>query len=401
MVRLLFCFFVLQIAGCAWLTDLTNLGENNEAVKPKPLEPLKSEVEIDRLWKTRIGKSNFGSISMLAPQLFRGKLYAASADGNVKALEASNGKELWAINVSEFYQGAEYDKALSKNGDILTGGVGLGEGLLVICTVAGEVLALNQDDGALVWRAKASSEALAPPQVNGDIAVVHTIDGKLTAYNSRNGARRWTYSSALPPLSLRGTATPLLTSQYVIGAFANGRVAILDRDSGLPGFDQMIGISKGRNDLDRLVDVDGRMVLLGQRLYAVGYQSRLIAVDLATLSLEWSREASSIVGLGEGFGNIYVSHSDGVIGAYDAVTGKIVWEVDALTNRSISVPVSSSSFLLVGDLQGYLHVIAQSDGRFVGRRKIDNSGVSVGPISDGGRIYLLANNGTLSAYEIY
>ena len=113
------------------------------------------------------------------------------------------------------------------------------------------------------------------------------------------------------------------------------------------------------------------------------------------------RDRSSIVGLGEGFGNIYVSHGDGVIGAYDAVTGKIVWEVDALTNRSISVPVSSSSFLLVGDLQGYLHVIAQSDGRFVGRRKIDNSGVSVGPISDGGRIYLLANNGTLSAYEIY
>ena len=401
MKRLLFCFFVLQIAGCAWLTDLTNLGENNEAVKPKQLEPLKSEVEIDRLWKTRIGKSNSGRISMLAPQLFRGTIYAASADGTVKALEASNGRELWAINVSEFYQGAEYDKALSKNGDILTGGVGLGEGLLVICTIAGEVLALSHDDGTLVWRAKASSEALAPPQVNGDIAVVHTIDGKLTAYNSRNGARRWTYSSALPPLSLRGTATPLLTSQYVIGAFANGRVAILDRDSGLPGFDQMIGISKGRNDLDRLVDVDGRMVLLGQRLYAVGYQSRLIAVDLATLSLEWSNEASSIVGLGEGFGNIYVSHSDGVIGAYDAVTGKIVWEVDALTNRSISVPVSSSSFLLVGDLQGYLHVIAQSDGRFVGRRKIDNSGLSVGPISDGGRIYLLANNGTLSAYEIY
>ena len=401
MTRLLFCFFVLQIAGCAWLTDLTNLGENNEAVKPKPLEPLKSEVEIDRLWKTRIGRSNSGRISMLAPQLFRGTLYAASADGTVKALEASNGRELWAINVSEFYQGAEYGKGLSKNGDILTGGVGLGEGLLVICTVAGEVLALNQGDGVLVWRAKASSEVLAPPQVNGDIAVVHTIDGKLTAYNTSNGVRRWTYSSTLPPLSLRGTATPLLTSQYVIGAFANGRVAVLDRDSGLPGFDQMIGISKGRNDLDRLVDVDGRMVLLGQRLYAVGYQSRLIAVDLNTLSLEWSNEASSIVGLGEGFGNIYVGHSDGVIGAYDAVTGKIVWEVDALTNRSISVPVSSSSFLLVGDLQGYLHVIAQSDGRFVGRRKIDNSGLSVGPISDGGRIYLLANNGTLSAYEIY
>ena len=200
---------------------------------------------------------------------------------------------------------------------------------------------------------------------------------------------------------MRGTATPLLTSQYVIAAFANGRLAVLDRESGLPGFDQRIGISKGRNDLDRLVDIDGNMILLGQRLYVVGYQSRLIAVNLNTLSVEWANESSSVVGLGEGFGNVYVGHADGVIGAYDAVTGKIVWEVDALTNRAISAPVTSSSYLVVGDFQGYLHVIAQSDGRFVGRRKIDSSGLSVAPVSDGNRIYLLANNGTLSAYEIH
>ena len=401
MLRLLFCFLVFQIAGCAWLTDVTNLGENNEALKPRPLETLKKEVEIDRLWKTKIGKSKSGSMSMLVPQLSSGSIYVASPDGTVKALKASNGRELWAVNVSKFYQGADYGDAFGKNVDLLTGGVGLGEGLAMIGTVAGEILALNQEDGVLVWRAKASSEVLSPPQVKGDLAIAHTIDGKVVAYNAVNGERRWTYSTTLPPLSLRGTATPLLTSQFVIAAFANGRLAILDRESGLPGFDQRIGISKGRNDLDRLVDIDGTMVLLGQRLYVVGYQSRLIAVNLNTLSVEWANESSSVVGLGEGFGNVYVGHADGVIGAYDAVTGKIVWEVDALTNRAISAPVTSSSYLVVGDFQGYLHVIAQSDGRFVGRRKIDSSGLSVAPVSDGNRIYLLANNGILSAYEIH
>lgn len=397
MLRLLFCFLVFQIAGCAWLTNITNLGDNNESLKPRQLEPLKQEVELDRLWKTKIGKSKSGRMSMLVPQFSSSSIYAASPDGTVKALKTSNGRELWTVNVSKFYQGAGY----GKNVDLLTGGVGLGEGLLIIGTVAGEILALNQEDGVLVWRAKASSEVLSPPQVKDDLVVAHTIDGKVTAYNAINGERRWTYSTTLPPLSLRGTATPLVTSQYVIAAFANGRIAILDRESGLPGFEQMIGISKGRNDLDRLVDIDGAMVLLGQRLYVVGYQSRLIAVNLNTLSVEWFNELSSVVGLGEGFGNIYAGHADGVIDAYDALTGKIVWEVDALTNRAISAPVTSSSYLLVGDFQGYLHVIAQSDGRFVGRKKIDNSGLSVAPISDGNRIYLLANNGFLSAYEIF
>ena len=142
MLRLLFCFLVFQIAGCAWLTDVTNLGENNEALKPRPLETLKKEVEIDRLWKTKIGKSKSGSMSMLVPQLSSGSIYVASPDGTVKALKASNGRELWAVNVSKFYQGADYGDAFGKNVDLLTGGVGLGEGLAMIGTVAGEILSL-------------------------------------------------------------------------------------------------------------------------------------------------------------------------------------------------------------------------------------------------------------------
>ena len=52
------------------------------------------------------------------------------------------------------------------------------------------------------------------------------------------------------------------------------------------------------------------------------------------------------------------------------------------------------------DFEGYLHLIAQSDGRFVGRRRVDGGGVRPGVVEEGGRLYAMGNNGSLSVLEI-
>ena len=110
------------------------------------------------------------------------------------------------------------------------GGVGVGGDLLVIGTGSGDVVAMNQSDGSLAWKVRASSEVLAPPQVDRDIVVVQTIDGKVTGYDALSGDQRWVYTMNTPALTLRGTAAPIIFGDIVITAFANGRVAFLDRE---------------------------------------------------------------------------------------------------------------------------------------------------------------------------
>ena len=51
-------------------------------------------------------------------------------------------------------------------------------------------------------------------------------------------------------------------------------------------------------------------------------------------------------------------------------------------------------------MRGYLHLVAQSDGRFVGRRKIDGSGVRSGVVAEDGRLYAMGNKGGLFVLEI-
>ena len=118
------------------------------------------------------------------------------------------------------------------------------------------------------------------------------------------------------------TSTPILRSDVLVAAFSNGRVALIDPERGVAAIDERIATAKGRSDLERLVDIDGKMVFQSGRLYAVSYQGKLVGIDLSAGRPLWSQDASSVVGLGSGFGNVYLAeammhcrHSIWIVGA--------------------------------------------------------------------------------------
>lgn len=384
------------LSGCSWF----KLDGDEETNVPLKLESFTKEVEVKPLWNNSIGKGADDKAIRLVPGISGNRIFAAAANGTIKALQLGTGREIWRVQVRDLYGEDERENAFSKEVDAITGGVGVNDDLLAVGTAAGEIVVLNQSDGSLAWRERTSSELLAPPQLDAEITVTHSIDGKISAFNVLDGEHLWTYSTDVPSLTLRGTSTPIVTSEYIIAGFASGRVALLNRKTGIAGFDLPIAVAQGKSDLERLVDIDGAMVVVGPRLYVAGYQGSVLAVNLNSGRVDWSHKASSVVGVGEGFGNVYLAHEDSALSAFDAVSGKVLWEVDALTYRDITTPVTAGSYVIVGDFEGYLHVIAQSDGRFVGRRKVDGKGLYSAAVTDGSQVYILSRSGKLSAYEI-
>jgi outer membrane protein assembly factor BamB len=387
---------LLLVSGCSWFGKKDDV----EEIKPTKLVKFDEEVKLKSLWSKNLGKGADDNAIKLVPALAASRVFAASADGNVFALQAKNGSKIWDLKVQSFYSDAEARNAFSKNLDVITGGVGIGQDIIVVGTSAGELVAMNQSDGSLAWRTRTSSEVLAPPQISGDLVVAHSIDGKIAAYNVLDGERLWIHSTSTPSLTLRGTSTPIITSDFIIAAFANGRFSLLGKEQGKVIADERIAIASGSSDLERLVDIDGTMIIANSRLYIVSFQGRLAAVDLSNGRLIWAQDASSVAGLGEGFGNIYIAYSDGILGALDAANGRDVWEIEALKHREITAPVGTGSYIAVGDFEGYLHLIAQSDGRFVGRRKVDGDGLLSPVVADGNRLFVLGNSGKLSVFEI-
>lgn len=381
-----------MLSGCSWFGD----DEEEDPRDPVPLTGFDEQVKLHKLWRQSIGDAADESETRLVPVIQGSRIFGASVDGSVAALDIFSGRRIWRTRLTDFYDDASFDEEV----DLIVGGLATGRDIVVVSLSTGELLALNISDGTLAWRSKTSSEVVAPAVMTPDRVIVQSIDGKVASYDVLDGTRQWIYSASLPSLTLRGTSTPLVFDRFVLAGFANGRIALIGLDDGVVRFEQRVAAPKGDSDLDKLVDIDGAMALSGSVLYVVSYQGNVIALNLASGKPEWGKEASSAVGLTTGFGAVYVAQENGVLDAMDMDDGNPVWSIDSLKYRELSTPVILGSYVVVGDLDGYLHLVAQSDGRFVGRSKVDSEAIKAPVVVEGNRLYLMGNSGKLSAFEV-
>lgn len=114
----------------------------------------------------------------------------------------------------------------------------------------------------------------------------------------------------------------------------------------------------------------------------------------------WQREASSSVGVAQGFGSVYLSQANGTVEGIDERSTTALWSNDQLARRQLSAPEVFSSYVALGDYEGYLHLISQVDGRFVARTRVDSDGLRARPIAVGGWLYVYGDGGKLMALTI-
>ncbi|HSC83284.1 MAG TPA: outer membrane protein assembly factor BamB [Pseudomonas sp.] len=357
---------------------------SKKELPPADLPDIQEEVQLEKQWSRSIGDGQGDIYNLLTPAVDGERLYAASADGEVVAMDRLTGDKAWEVDL---------DLPVS-------GGVGAGYGLVLVGTLKGEVIALDASSGEERWRARVTSEVLSAPATNGDVVVVQTQDDRLIAFDASTGSQRWIFENTPAVLTLRGTSSPVLTNRLAIAGLSSGKVIALDTQRGLPVWQQSVAVPKGRSELERVVDIDGNLLLSGGNLYVVTYQGNVAAFDADSGRPQWTREASSYVGLAQGFGNVYVTQSGGSVESIDERSNSALWNNEALARRQLSAPEVFSSYVAVGDFEGYLHLLSQVDGHFVGREKIDGDGVRVRPLVVGDWIYAYGNSGKLVALTI-
>jgi len=357
---------------------------SKKELPPAELPDFNEEVQLNKEWSRSIGVGQGDLFSNLVPAVDGDSIYAADVEGLVIALDRRSGKVLWKQDLDLPVSGA----------------VGAGYGLVLLGTLKGEVIALDADSGEEQWRAQVPSEILAAPATNGDVVLVQGQDDRLVAFDAATGTQRWIFESSPAVLTLRGTGAPLLTRNLAIAGLSSGKVIALDAKRGIPVWEQRVAIPSGRSELDRVVDIDGGLLLSGNTLYVVTYQGKVAGLDLESGRVLWQREASSSVGLAEGFGSVYASLANGTVEGIDERSASALWSNDALARRQLSAPEVFSSYVAVGDLDGYLHLLSQVDGRFVGRTRIDSDGLRAKPLVVGDWLYAFGNSGKLIALTI-
>jgi len=323
---------------------------------PKSLTKIDNAFKINKIWSFKINEGASDKYLKLSPVLDGDILYNVDHRGMITAIRITDRNVLWETNI-----GREIGSPLTLSGN-----------KLYLGTSDGQVIALNKEDGQQLWSVDVSSEVLSAPAVGKGYVIVRCVNGELFALKSQNGEKVWKDRQIIPSLTLRGTSAPVIYNDVVLSAFDNGKLLAYNLQTGRILWERSIAEARGRSTLERLVDIDAELVVSDDIIYAVAFQGKVAAIAVASGQVIWSRDFDSYIGMAVDPYRIYIVDSNSEMLALDKSNGATHWKQDALLRRSVTRPLLHSNYVLLGDLNGFIHWFRRDTGQLVARVKIDS-----------------------------
>jgi outer membrane protein assembly factor BamB len=353
----LFLLSILLISGCSTLDSL-RFWQNDEVDpdEPKELSSFASQENIKVLWRNSYNGEN--EIGNFLPSFNAQNIFFSDASGNVLSMDAKTGNDNWSVKLN-----------------FLASGTSAGFGIVVVADVDGNVIALDQIDGSVLWSSNVKGEVLSSVAIDAKIVVVKTGSGELLGLNKDTGEVIWSYRSTLPVLTIRGNSSPVIVDNLVYASFDNGRLGVFELNSGFQIWDGAISYVSGASELENLIDSDSNPVIEGGLIYTTNYQGNINIFDPSQKRSVWSNNASSFFSPIISRGMLMVVEENSSIKSFALKTLEESWINSDYLNRDLSNGVSYKDNIVVGDFEGYVHVINILNGRTVGREKLSRNAI--------------------------
>jgi outer membrane protein assembly factor BamB len=363
---------VLTMAACSSTKD--------ERREPTPLTEFKPVLDVQQSWTASIGKSGR---YLFSPVAVGNAVYAAGANGSVAKIDAQTGKDIWRVKLR----------------DDLSAGVGSDGTLAAVGGLKGDVYVLGAD-GKQLWTAKAPGEIISPPLVGNGLVVVRTVDGQIVAFNAQTGEQKWNYRNRAVPLNLRvSSGMTFAGDAAVLAGFPGGAFAAINLQTGDSYWQTPVSYPKGVTEVERINDVTGPPTLVGSQTCAVTFQGQIGCFDANSGRALWEKAFSSSSGLAQDDRVVVAADDWSVVSAFDVNTGSQLWKNDKLKNRELGVPFLLGRAAVLGDYQGFVHFLSAEDGALVARMKTDGSAITSAPVLAGDTLVVQTRDGGLYGFR--
>ena len=379
------------ISGCAGLdagrdmiSSLSDaiFGEDDTADPPAVLTEYTMELQPDVVWKTSVGDGADKQFLKLIPSVQGDRIYAADRLGTLQARNTVTGDLVWE----------------SESDWIFSAGPGLGRQTVIMGGASGDVVAYDIGTGMQKWTATVPSEVQAVPVVVNGIVIIRTTDGKVIALREEDGARLWLSETSVPPLSVRGAGMPAANENTLIVGSANGKMQALQLKNGKNLWEATVAIPAGRSEIERLVDLDVDPLVRRGAIYISSFQGGTSSVSEVDGDVIWRNpEVSSYTGISADWSYLYLSDINSEVTQLDQRSGAALWKQKDLHNRQLTAAVVYDNYVVVGDFEGYVHWLSTSDGRQMARVQVSSSPIEARPVVVDGTVYIYAKDGTLAA----
>ena len=371
-LRLLATASLLSLAACS-LVPTGWFG----AEKPKPAELQQDPklLGVRQAWTARVGTVDFPLVVGVSGNVAA----VAASDGTVVGFDATSGREQWRASA----------------GSPLAAGVGLDGNTAAVITRSNDLVAFVS--GKEVWRQKLPALSYTPPLVAGARVFVLGGDRSVSAFDGGTGRRLWSQQRTGDPLVLRQAGVMLpVGDTLVVGQ--GGRLVGLNPLNGSSRWEAVIATSRGINDIERLVDLVGRVSRVGDTVCARAFQSAVGCVDAARGQTVWTQRANGGDGVGGDAASVFGAETDGRVVAWKRENGQRAWANENLLHRGVGTPLALGRSVVVGDGFGFLHLLSREDGSLLTRLATDGSAIAAAPVAVSNSLIAVTRNGGVFAF---
>ncbi len=359
---------------CVLLVGLAACSSGPKKPPPTPLADIKPQITGRVVWTSRISSIDFPmSIAVNA-----GQFTVAASDGTVMALDAESGRVIWKGNA-----GAQ-----------LSAGVGSDGQTAAVVTEDGNVVAM--DAGKVLWSVPLATRVVSAPLVAGGRVFVMGVDRSVAAFDAKDGLRLWSVPRSGDPLNLSQTGV-LAPFKDTLLAGQSSKLAGLDPLSGGIRWEVALAMPRGTNEIERLADLVGPAVRVGDFICARSFQSAVGCVDAQNGKLLWSRNAGGRMGVAADAKYLVAADASDRITAWKMGSGEVAWTSDVYLFRSLSTPLIVGPVVTFGDLEGNLIFLSTDKGAAQLRVPTDGSPLAAAPVVSGMTLLAVTQNGGLFA----
>lgn len=364
------------LSGCSMLPNIS-LPFFGGAEKPKPaeLQVNPAVLGVRQVWSARIAAVDYP----MAMQVTGTTVHVAGGDGSVVAIDSASGRELWRASA----------------GGPLAAGVGSDGTVSAVVTRTNDVVALS--GGRELWRQKLPAQAYTAPFVAGGRVFILAADRSVTAFDGQNGRRLWSQQRPGEALVLRqGGVILAIGDTLVVGQ--GGRLVGLNPANGQVRWEAPIATARGVNDVERLVDLVGRVSRVDESVCARAFQAAVGCVDAGRGMLVWTQRASGSEGVHGDATHVFGSESDGRVVAWRRADGTRAWTNETLLFRGLSTPLLLGRSVVVGDAFGFVHFLSRENGSLLNRVSTDTTAVIAAPVVAGNTLVVATAGGGLYGF---
>ena len=334
------------------------------------------------------------------PVVAGGAIYTLDARSRVMAT-ATSGAPLWATDVA---------RPSDNRADASGGGLAVSGGRLFVTTGYGELVALDARSGGELWRQDLDAPGTAAPTVLGGLVYVISRDSTAWALEADTGRIRWQLDGTPSLTAFGGGAGAAVNDDIAVLPFPSGEVVGAFPQGGLRRWSSAVSGNRPGEVISRFSDIAGDPVIDGGRVYAGNFSGGLVALDAFNGETIWTAGEGAVGPVWPTGNSVFLVNDLSELVRLDKDSGQPIWRVQLprqidegrlRPQRTVFAhygPVLAGGRLVVASSDGNIRFFSPTSGALVGALPIEG-GAASNPVVAGGTLYVVSKTGQLVAFR--